>query len=73
MKGMSFGLDIIFVDEEKIVEIASLPASRSNQIPVYRSHKPADKVLELKHSICQSLQITAGDKIIFSRLPTVVF
>ena len=73
MKGINFGLDVIFIDGEKIVEIVSLPAPRPNQIPVYRSHNPADKVLELKYSICQRLQIEEGDKTIFSRLPTVVF
>ena len=73
MKGMRFGLDIIFIDGNEIVEVVSLSAPHSNQIPTYRSHQPADKVLELKHSICQSLQITAGDEIIFSRLPTIIF
>jgi len=62
MKDMNFDLDIIFIRNNEIVEIATLNKP-SNSIPSYSSQKEADKVLEINAGLCEKLNIKAGDKI----------
>ncbi len=56
MKDMKFSIDIIFIKNGKIVTIfKNVPAPKSIQepLPIYRSSKPSDTVLEISGGLSQ--------------------
>ena len=67
MRRMRFPLDIIWVDGDKIVDVASnLPPEfdRSEvELTRYSGQAPADKVLEVPAGFADTYRIKAGDKI----------
>jgi uncharacterized protein len=66
MKGMKFSIDIIWIDDNKIVYIvenASLP--RGDNIPSYIPVVPANKVLEVNAGFVKKNNIKLGDIVKF--------
>lgn len=64
MRNMKFPLDIIFIDSDKIINIASdLPPEGANPVNVYTSASATDYVLEVPGGFCQKNNIVAGDTI----------
>ncbi len=67
MRNMNFPLDIIFIDDEKIVKIEkNLKPEGENPKNFYNSSAPVDYVLEVNAGYVDSHNIKIGDKIIFS-------
>ncbi len=67
MKGMSFPIDIIFLNEKKVVTIYKIvPAPKStSETPTttYAPSSPSDRVIELKAGRVDELGIKTGDSI----------
>lgn len=64
MKDMNFPLDIIFIENNEIVEIKeNLEVPNNNIIPQYFSKNPANMVLEVKKGIVDEHNLKKGDKI----------
>ncbi|MFZ4632354.1 MAG: DUF192 domain-containing protein [Patescibacteria group bacterium] len=65
MREMNFPLDIIFVNDNKIVNIEEkLKPEGSDPINIYKSIIPVDKVLELPSSYTEKYKIKVGDEIL---------
>lgn len=66
MRDMNFNLDIVFIDENRIVDIyKNLPFSEDEQKILYTSSVPVDKVLELPGNFCEENNIFVSDLINF--------
>jgi uncharacterized membrane protein (UPF0127 family) len=66
MRNMNFPLDIIWIDDDKIVKIdKNLPPEDENPVNNYSSDAPVDYVLEVNEGFADKNNIKAGDKIIF--------
>lgn len=64
MRDMNFPLDVIWIRDQKIVNIdKDAPPEGSNPKKEYRSQIPVDKVLELNAGFCDAHEIKIGDKI----------
>ena len=61
MHDMNFNLDIIFIHDQKIVDIATLQKPNNDKIPEYTSKKPANKVLEINAGLAKKYNIKIGD------------
>lgn len=62
MRNMKFPLDIVFIDNNKIINIASdLPPEGANPVNVYTSAAAANYVLELPAGFCRKNGVVAGD------------
>lgn len=66
MRDMKFPLDLVFIEENKIIDIYSnLPFAEADSKILYKSSLPVDKVLELNAGFCQQHNISVGDEINF--------
>lgn len=69
MKDMHFPLDMIWIDNDIIVDIsANVPTPQNpdlSQLPTYSPRQPADKVLEINAGLAQKYSFQIGDKIVF--------
>lgn len=67
MKEMKFNLDFVFLDGERIVDLAmNIPFPQKDQAPQFvRSEKDFDKVLELNAGMVQQLGVKIGDEAAF--------
>jgi len=66
MRDMNFPLDIIFIEDDQIVNIAAnLPPEGHEVKNYYQSGLPANRVLELNGGHCALWGIKVGDKIKF--------
>lgn len=64
MRDMKFPLDIVFMSDNKIINIAeNLPPEGANPVNVYASTAVANNVLELPAGFCQKNNIIAGGTI----------
>lgn len=64
MKDMKFPLDIIFINDDRIVDIKeNLAVPSGNQIPSYRTKEKANYVLEVNAGFCKDNHIRVGDKV----------
>ncbi|MCK4744598.1 DUF192 domain-containing protein [Candidatus Parcubacteria bacterium] len=66
MKEMKFPIDIIWINNDKIVQItknADLPQAKN--IPTYTPKQKASKVLEVNAGFCEKHNIKVGDKVLF--------
>ena len=64
MKGMLFPIDIIWIDDGKIVYVvknASVPTE--NNIPTFTSDKPATHILEVNSGFAKKHSIEVGDRV----------
>ena len=68
MRRMRFSLDIIWIDDTTIVDIASnLPPEPNipeSQLTLYTGKSPADKVLEVPAGFAERYGIKIGDRIV---------
>jgi uncharacterized membrane protein (UPF0127 family) len=68
MKEMNFDLDLIWLRENRVVDISPNvphPISLQSQLPLYSPSSPADMVLELPANKAQELEIHNGDQLEF--------
>lgn len=66
MKEMQFPLDIIFINDNKIVTIyqnVPVPTNTTLPLPIYTSTVPSDKVLEINAGLVNKYAIKEGDSI----------
>jgi uncharacterized membrane protein (UPF0127 family) len=66
MKEMLFPLDILFIDDNKIVSIsqnAPAPTSPTATLPLYRSALPSNKVLEINAGLAKKYDFKVGDTV----------
>ncbi len=64
MRNMNFPLDILFITDNKIINIAENLTPEGNQPSnIYQSAQAVDQVLELNGGYCQKNGIKAGDLI----------
>jgi hypothetical protein len=64
MKDMKFPIDIIYVRENKIVDIfknVPPPKSQNETLPIIKSKEDADAVLEINAGLCQKYNFKIGD------------
>jgi len=67
MRNMNFPLDIIFLDDGKIVNIAAnLKPEGNNPITRYKSLAPVNQVLELNGGYSEKYGVKAGDMVIYN-------
>ena len=65
MKNMKFPIDIIYINDDKIVTIKGKvqpPTSQEGSI-IYTPSDPADKVLEINAGLSEKYNFTKGDKV----------
>lgn len=64
MRNMNFPLDIIFVADGRIINIAAkLPPEGANPINIYKSLAPADQVLEINGGEAEKYNFKIGDRV----------
>ena len=64
MRNMNFPLDILFIDDDKIINIAAdLPPEGSEPVNVYVSGAAVNYVLELPAGFCRENEIVVGDMV----------
>lgn len=66
MKKMKFPIDIVFIRDNRIVEVyqnALPPASEKESLPIYTPLEPADMVLELKAGQAEKNKLKKGDEV----------
>lgn len=66
MKDMEFPLDIIYINDNKVVTIheeVPAPLYPNENLQVYRSKVPANKVLELNAGSVRKFNIKVGDEV----------
>lgn len=70
MKKMKFPIDIIYLNDGKIVTIyKNVPIPKDTSNPsVYNSTKPADAVLEVSAGLSEKYNFKEGDKVSFSNI-----
>ncbi len=67
MKDMEFALDLLWLDGNKIIgyEQNIQPAADANELVVYTSPLPVDRVLEVSAGTIERLEVEPGDQIIY--------
>ncbi|MGH7245793.1 MAG: DUF192 domain-containing protein [Candidatus Levyibacteriota bacterium] len=68
MKDMKFPIDILFIDNNKIVTIAkNVPVQKNNiNLPIYYPKKPVNRVLEIVAGTAKKDNMQEGDSATFS-------
>lgn len=62
MKGMKFSIDIVFINNQEIVDIVDLaPVPLDNHYPTYRPRNQANYVLELPAGYAKKHQLKIGE------------
>jgi uncharacterized protein len=71
MKNMKFPIDIIYINGDEIVTIisnAQPPKNNAENLTVYASTRPADKVLEIQAGLSDKYHFKNGDKAKYENL-----
>lgn len=71
MKDMQFPIDILFIDNGKIIteyKYVMPPALGKEPARIYQSKKPASKVLEVSSGLSEKYNIKEGDSVEFKNL-----
>lgn len=73
MKGMKFPIDIIYIDDNKVVDfVENAPAPSSGQdastLPIYKPSSPANYVLEINANEITKNKIKKGDTVEFKNI-----
>lgn len=65
MKNMKFPIDIIFINKNMVVDIfQNVPYQKNNNnLPIYTTHKKADKVLEINSGLSKEYKIKVGTEV----------
>ena len=67
MKNMNFGLDIIWLVDETIVQIdKNLEPERDNPQKIYTSRQPVNYVLEINAGLADRYNFQVGQKVIYN-------
>lgn len=74
MKNMRFGIDILWIDDGKVIQITEnlKPPEKGTpdeQIPIYVPNQPIDYVLEVKDDFVERNNIKVGDQFVADFLP----
>jgi len=71
MKGMRFPLDIIWINDNRVVEVtADVPTpSGSGSLPLYAPKEPADKALEVPAGFARANDVALGDLVRIEIVP----
>ncbi|MFN3301665.1 MAG: DUF192 domain-containing protein [Patescibacteria group bacterium] len=64
MKGMKFAIDIIWLDDDKIVDLTPNLLPTEEKLIIYKPKKPVNKVLEVKAGFIEENNLKIGDEII---------
>lgn len=71
MKNVSIPLDMVFLNGDRVVEVAvNVPPCQTETCPVYGPQEAVDGVLELRGGKAAELGIASGDKIEIQFLPS---
>jgi uncharacterized protein len=66
MKNMKFPIDIIYLNNKKIVTIfKNVPTSKDLNPPIYKPTSPADTVLEINAGVSKKYNLKIGDSITY--------
>jgi uncharacterized protein len=71
MKNMKFPIDIIYINNDKIVTIknnAQPPKNNTENLTIYTPTEPADKVLEIQAGFSQKYNFKNGDSLKYENL-----
>lgn len=71
MKNMRFPIDIIFIDDNKIVSIshsAQPPQDPAANLPIFKPSKPINRVLEINDGLSNKYKFKEGDKVTISNV-----
>lgn len=71
MKDMKIPIDIIYINNDKIVTIFSKvnPPTDPKESPIiYRPDEPSDRVLEINSGLSEKYSFKKGDKIVFENI-----
>jgi uncharacterized protein len=71
MKNMKFPIDIIYINQDKIITIKDnvAPPKDNNEIPsIYTPDEPSNKVLEIKAGLSKKYKFKKGDKVTYENL-----
>lgn len=64
MKNMHFPIDIIFISNDKVVDVFNdVPVSANNNLPVYTTKTKANKVLEINDGLAKKYGIKVGSEV----------
>jgi uncharacterized membrane protein (UPF0127 family) len=64
MKNMHFPIDIIFISNNKVVDVSNdVPVSPNNNLPVYTTKIKANKVLEINAGLAKKYGIKVGSEV----------
>lgn len=64
MKGMNFPIDIVWIDESTVVDIAeNIPVPIGSSAAIYVARVPVNRVLEINAGEVKKFDIRIGDKI----------
>lgn len=70
MKDMTFPLDIIWIDDKKIIDISKnvpQPTNGQTQLPMYTPKNAANRVFEINAGLADKLGIKEGDTVEYLR------
>ena len=71
MKNMKFAIDIIYIDDDTIVDIFNnvpLPQADINPLPTYSPQADANYVLEINANLSKKYGFKVGDKVSFKEI-----
>ena len=67
MKGMRFPLDLVWIDDDRVVDVTAdvpdQPNTPDAQLPIYSPSQPADRVLEVNAGWAKRNGVQTGDKV----------
>ena len=64
MKDMQFPIDIIFIENNKVVDVfQNVPVSPNDNLPVYTTKTKANKVLEINSGLAKKYNIKIGTEV----------
>lgn len=65
MRKMKFGIDIIYINKNKVVQVFSdlLPPSPGSNLTIYKPREAADTVLEINAGLAKKYNIKKGDSV----------
>ena len=68
MKGMRFPLDLVWIYDDRVVDITSRvpdesPGTPEEQLPIYSPSEPANRLLEVNSGWAERNGVSAGDRV----------
>jgi uncharacterized protein len=68
MKGMRFPLDLVWIHDDRVVDVTSRvpdapPGTPESRLPIYSPSAPANRVLEVNSGWAERNSVSAGDRV----------